>query len=310
MLRTIGGSAVPRLFLLLGAALMLGSCITMATESEFNEDGGGTHTMTVTIDRESAEQLGDLGEGGEDPLEEFGTIDPADVPEGYTAEAIDTDEEVGVRLSRTVDDSTNLGDILNELFNASSTEDDGEDVFPFEGTFEKDGDTYRIDLAVNGDILTDTASEDLDEGAEGEDPFSDIPLDSLFEFTYTIRMPGEIDEDETNGRVNADGSVTWDLPLQGTETFTAVSRDDSGGTDILLIIVVVGIIVLGLIALAAVGFFIFMSRRGSGPAAAGAPAGYPPPQGGVPGSDQPTQPMTPPPSQPPPPDQQNRPPSF
>jgi hypothetical protein len=296
--------------LLLGAALMLASCITMATESEFDEDGGGTHTMTVTIDRESVEQLGDLGEGGEDPLEDFGTIDPADIPEGYTAEAIDDGEVVGVRVSRSVDDSSNLGDILNELLNASST-DDGEEAFPFSGTFEKDGDTYRIDLTVDGDVLTDTAGEGLDEGTEGEDPFSGIGLESIFEFTYTVRMPGEIDEDETNGRIGADGSVTWDLPLEGSETFTAVSRDNDGGTDLLLIVVVIGIIVLGLIALAAVGLFIFMSRRGSAPAtAATGPAGYPPPVGGVPGSDQPTQPMSPPPpSYPSRTDEENRPPT-
>ena len=137
-------------------------------------------------------------------------------------------------------------------------------------------------MTVDGNALSDNAGGDVD----GADDLG-IGLDTLFDFTYTAHLPGEIDEEATNGRVNSDGAVFWELPLDSTETLTAAASGDSGGSNLVLILVVIGILVLGLIALAAVVFFIFMNRRDPAPAAvavgdAPAPA-YDP--------DQPTQPV-------------------
>lgn len=273
---------------MLATLLILSGCVTMDMESEFDEDGGATHTMELTINMSDFEGLGDLGGEGElDPFENFEETEQMAEERGFRAERIEEGDVVGVRLIQEVDDSTNLGDQLNAMFNAGAA--DGEEISPFSGTFEQDGDDYTLNLTVDGSALTDTAGEDL-----GDTEDLGIGLDTIFEFTYTARLPGEIDEEATNGQIASDGSITWDLPLEGSETFTAVSSTDDGSSNLLLILIVIGVIVLGLIALAAVAFFILMNRRGSDPAAAtvGGPAPPPPPPTSY-GADQPTQPSIP-----------------
>jgi hypothetical protein len=242
--------------------------------------------MAFTIDMSDFGELGDLGEV--DPFEDFDQIEEDAATQGYRVERIEEGDVVGVRIIQEVDDSSSLGDQLNGMFNAGAAS--GEEVSPFSGTFEKDGDDYRLDLTVNGSALTDTAGEDL-----GDTEDLGLSLDTIFEFTYTARLPGEVDEDDTNGSVSSDGSITWDLPLEGSESLTAVSSTGGDGSNLVLILVVVGILVLGLIALAAVVFFIFMNRRGSTPATAtavpAAPMAPPPPASY--GADQPTQPTLP-----------------
>ena len=274
---------------MLAVLLTLSGCVTMEMESAFDEDGGATHSMAITIDMSELGDLGDLGEG--DPFENFDEAEDEANEQGYRVERIEEGDVVGVRIIQDVDDASNLADQLNGMFNAGAAE--GEDVSPFSGAFEKDGDDYRIDLTVDGSALTDTAGEDL--GDTGE---LGLSLDTIFEFTYTATLPGEVDEDETNGSVGSDGTVTWDLPLEGSATLTAASSTGSGSSNLVLILVVIGILVLGLIALAAVGFFIFMNRRGATPAPAtaepaGAPAPMPPPPPASYGADQPTQPSMP-----------------
>lgn len=288
----------------LATLLLLSGCVTMDLESDFNEDGGATHSMAFTIDMGD---FGDLGELGEvNPFENFDQMEQEAAEQGYRVERIEEGDVVGVRIIQDVEDSSNLGEQLNAMFNAGAAE--GEEVSPFSGTFKKDGDDYELDLTVDGTALTNTAGEDI-----GDTEDLGLSLDTIFEFTYPARLPGEVDEEETNGRVGSDGSITWDLPLEGSASLTAASSTGSD-SNLVLILVVVGILVLGLIALAAVAFFIFMNRRGSTPATA-TPAGSaapPPPASPTSyGADQPTQPSMPTaPDAPEPPDtgNQNRPP--
>ena len=281
---------------LLAAMLVLSSCVSMELESEFDEDGGAVHTMALTVDMGDLGQLGDLGDAEIDPFENIDEIEEAAGEQGMRVERIEDGDILGVRLVYEVDDSSDLGQQLNDMFNAGASP--GEEVSPFSGTFEKDRRDYTLDLTVDGAALTNTAGgEDL----EGAEDFG-LGLDTIFEFTYTARLPGELDEEATNGRVGSDGTVTWDLPLDTTETLTAKSSTGGDSSNLLLILVVIGILVLGLIALGAVGFFIFMNRRGSSPAPETAAAGTavdPQPGAGVApppsyGADQPTQPSLPP----------------
>ncbi len=286
------------------ALLILSGCVSMEMESEFNEDGGATHSMALTIDQGDFAELGDLGGEGElDPFSDFDEMEEQAAAEGFRVERIEDGDIVGVRLIYDVDDSSDLGEQLNRMFNTGAAE--GEEVSPFSGTFEKDGDDYTIDLVVDGTALTDTAGDDL-----GDTEDLGLSLDTIFDFSYSARLPGEIDEEETNGRIASDGTITWDLPLDGTETLTAVSSTGGDGVNVLLILIVVGIIVLGLIALAAVAFFVLMNRRGSDPAVAtaGAPAPPPPPSASTYGADQPTQPSMPTVQDPQDPPQRNDPP--
>lgn len=272
---------------MLATLLILSGCVSMELESEFDEDGGAIHTMALTIDMSDFAELGDLGEGEIDPFENFEETEELANEQGFRVERIEEGDIVGVRLIQEVEDSSNLGDQLNAMFNAGAAE--GEEISPFSGTFEKDGGDYTLNLTVDGSALTDTAGDDLgDTGDLG------ISMDTIFDFSYTARLPGEIDEEETNGTVASDGSITWDLPLEGSETLTAVSSTGSDSSSLLIILIIIGIIILGLIALAAVAFFILMNRRGSNTApAATADAPAPPPPPASYGADQPTQPSMP-----------------
>jgi hypothetical protein len=324
---TILHARLPKLLALLCLGLLLSSCVTMAVESDFEGDGPATHSMTFTIDTSS---LGSLGQDV-DPTEGLDEAEDAAEREGYRVEQIRDGDIVGMKISIDVEDSSDLGQVLNNLYNAQSTEDTGEPITPFSGTFSEEDGEYRLELTVDGDELVQGAGEDLGEGQAPEDFGFDLA--TIFDMTYTANMPGDIDEDETNGEILDDGRVQWELPLTGVETLTAVSSADDDDSNLLIWLLIGGIILLGLIGVAAVVFIIFMGRRSTAPATAGPespepgpgappatgpfgapPSGSmgatPPPSSGPPtwsqpnnppdnisSADQPTRPIPPPPDQ-------------
>lgn len=267
-----GQRPIGRFMLLFAALLLASSCVTMEIESEFNEDGSATHSMAVSIDTSMLEGLG--GEEELNPDEGFEELEEAAEAEGYRVEQIDEDGVVGVRITTDVEDNSDLGAVINGIFNTDAAE--GEMVNAFSGSFEEDDGTYRLELTVDGDELMQGAGEDLGGGElTGFDP------SQIFEMTYIASLPGEIDEDETNGTVLDDGRVQWDLPLSGSETLVAQSSTSDDGLNLALL-VVIGIIVLGLLAAIVVALVIFMGRRGTGPAQTAPPSAASAPQDTIP----------------------------
>lgn len=252
-----------RLALLLALGLIASSCVTLTAESEINEDLSGTHTLTVTMDRSVLESLGE--EFNPDDVQDQMT--PDSVPEGYEVEVIDTEDEVGSTITTTVEDSGPLGDVLNDLFNAGETE--GEPVNPFSGTLDKDGNTYRLNVTVDGDVLAQSGQDDV---GGGED--LGIDMSDILDMTYAINLPGEIEE--TNGTELEDGSVQWTLPTSGTLDMRAVSETE-GDSNLLLWLLVLGIGALLLVGLAVVvALVVLMARRKREPAVAPAAPIVPP----------------------------------
>jgi hypothetical protein len=259
---------------LLAVGLVVASCVTVTAESEINNDLSGTHTLTVTMDRSALESLGD--EFNPDDVQEEMT--PDNVPEGYEVEVIDTEDEVGSTISTTVDDSSQLGDVLNDLFNAGDTE--AEPVEPFSGTLERDGNTYRLNVTVDGNELAQSGEESVG----GEDTGFD--MDQLLDMTYTIYLPGELQE--TNGVELEDGGIQWELPTSGTLDMTAVSETESD-SNLLLWLLVGGVSLLVLIGLAALVILLVLARRKPAPAPAAPP---PAPPSEYDPRDTPSRPMT------------------
>lgn len=251
---------IPALMLLLAAGLLFSSCFTVALESEFEEDGSALHVYQATVDREAMDDFGDFGDEFT-PEDDFDETEAEARQLGYDVERIDTDSEIGIRLSRTIEDNANLGQVLNDIFTAGGDEQ----VTAFSGSYTQDGNTHRLDLTVSGDGLF---GEELDE--EGISP---AMLSGFFDMTYTVRMPGELNEDETNGRVLADGRVQWDIPLTGTQSFIAVSETEGDGASVLMWVI------LGLLLLAFIGgavllalFLLLRGRRAPAAAPATEPA--------------------------------------
>lgn len=246
-----------RLAALLALGLVISSCVTLTAESEINDDLSGTHTLTVTMDRSALESLGE--EFNPDDVQE--EITPDNVPEGYEVEVIDTEDEVGSRISTTVEDSSQLGDVLNDLFNAGDPE--AERVEPFSGTLERDGNTYRMNVTVDGDVLAQSGEDDVG----GEDAGFD--MDQILDMTYTISLPGEIQE--TTGTELEDGRIQWELPTSGVLDMTAVSETESD-SNLLLWLAVGGVGLLVLIGLAALIILVVLAQRKPAPATAAPPA--------------------------------------
>jgi hypothetical protein len=232
---------------LLLAALALAGCVSVDIESDFDQEGGARHAMAITIDQSSFEGLGEEL----DPAEGLDELREQAAQEGFEVEAIEDGDIVGTRIIANVDDASNLGDDLNRMLNVG--EDDTEDVFPFSGTFQKDGGVYTLELTVDGDELSGGASADLG----GED--LGIGMEQILEMTYVVRLPGEIDELSGPGVELEDGRVEWQLPLEGTETLRVVSKTDEGSSFGWLLWVVLGLLLLA--ALGGLAYFLFSRGR-------------------------------------------------
>jgi hypothetical protein len=239
---------VPGIVLLLAAGLLLASCFTIEFESTFDEDGSGLHVYQATIERDAMDEFGGMGDEFE--LDEgFDESEETARMMGYDVERIDTDELIGIRLSRNYEDSENVGQILNDLFAVGADES----TSAFTGTFTQDGNTHTLNVTASG---TELFGEELD--AEGLSP---AMLSSFFTMTYTVRMPGELVEDETNGRILDDGRVQWDIPLTGTQTFTAVSETEGDGLSTLVLVLVIVLLFFFIGGAALIALLLLMRNR-------------------------------------------------
>jgi hypothetical protein len=242
-------------------AVLLAGCVDAKLESEFNEDGSALHAFQVTIERDGLEQLESMG--GEMTT----TFDPEDGREqaeaaGFDYTPIDTDEEVGSRVSKTYDDGQNVGAAFDDMLVATADEGTESPVGAVTGTFVKDGEEYRLNLTIDSDILF--ANSGATEGSEEVEDLGFGDLESFIDITYTARMPGEISE--TNGLDLGDGKVEWELPLTGITEISAVSKDEgSGGAALIAIAGLVGLLAVG----ALVGGYLFTRRRTPGLATTG-----------------------------------------
>jgi hypothetical protein len=235
------------------AAMLLAGCVDAKLESEFNEDGSAVHAFQATIEREGLEQLESMG--GEMTT----TFDPEDGREqaeaaGFDFAPIDTDDEVGSRVSKSYDDGENVGAAFDDMLVATADEGTASPVGAVTGTFVKDGDDYRLNLTIDSDILF--ANSGVAEDSEDVEDLGFGDLDSFIDITYTARMPGEISE--TNGLDLGDGKVEWELPLTGITEISAVSKEEgAGGVGLIAIAGLVGLLAVG----ALVGGYLFTRRR-------------------------------------------------
>ncbi len=255
---------LPLLLMLPAILLVSAACIRSEIEIRVNEDGSGTAAVLFAFDRATLEALAE-GEEIPDPTED---IDPADLPEGAVVEAIDTEQEIGVRVEIPFAASADVGAAIDEAFGAL-----GEDAGPIageEGVFEafslrQDGDLWRLDATT---AVPDLSQEEAAEMALAASLFQNATL------TVRIALPGDVTEHNAT-RVEGDGTLVWELPLMPTEpaTLTAVSDTSGGGLNV----AVVAGIVIGLLVVAGLGFAYLQRRsRTEAPAAPLAPPADPP----------------------------------
>ena len=256
-------------------SLALAGCVQIEMESDFESDGSATHSLSTAIDRSF---LDDEMMAGELEGElDFDEIEREGEAAGFDVERIDESDRVGVRLSTQVDDNSDLGDVLNDLFNATADEIDQVDAFS--GSFTESGGglggaTYRFELTVDGDALFDDGEDEFDDELDMD--FGADMMRQFIDLTYTVSMPGEITDH--NGTELGAGRVQWQIPFQGSESFFAESEDEGG-----LSLALIGGIAVGLLAviLVVIGAFVLMRGRSAPtqPAGAAPTGGYEPPRG-------------------------------
>lgn len=240
--------------------LALSGCVQIDVSSEFDSDGSGVHALSTTLDQSMVD---DEMLGGELDFEEI-EENAANV-DGVDAERIEDGDRVGIRISTEVEDNEDLGAALNELLTAMDPEAPTMDAFS--GSFTESGGlggtTYEFELTVNGDELFDDGSDELDDEMDME--FDANMMRQFIDLTYTISMPGEISDH--NGTEIDGNQVQWELPFEGSSTFSAES-EEGGGLSFALIIGI-GTGTLALLLLAVGGIFLLRSR--STPARQSAP---------------------------------------
>lgn len=242
--------------LILAVMALLSSCVKYNSDLSVNADLEISGTVDVLIEESALESMGSSAE--EFTQEAF---DSADLPEGFSTEALAEDGYVGARL---IMDSVTP----EEYAEVNETDESDEPMF----TKNDDG---NIVLSMTNPMTVTTTGTD-DGAADPNNPFDGMdPTAMIDEMTFTITFPGAIIEAE--GATINGTTATWDLKTHTGDVYA--ESEPSGGSAGLpgwLLPVIIGLVVL--LVAAAVVFFLLRSRKNKGgtqpPAGYGAPAGY------------------------------------
>lgn len=237
--------------------LLVGGCARAQFGSNFAEDGTATHSVMIVFDRGSmdAEVTGWV----ETRLTETEEQARAD---GFTVERIDTDREVGVRISNATLNGADAGAALNALINSIALDQTPGPVAPFQGSFSTEagavgGAVFQLDMTVDGAELMTVAAALLPPGErlpEGDE------LSSALRMSYVVVMPGRVRD--SNGQLVRESTVRWDLPHDSQLAMRAESKLGNEGSTTWFLLAAIGS-VAGVIAIAGGIGFLLLRRRGS-----------------------------------------------
>ena len=242
--------------LILAVMALLSSCVKYNSDLSVNADLEISGTVDVLIEESALESMGSSAE--EFTQEAF---DSADLPEGFSTEALAEDGYVGARL--IMDNVT-----PEEYAEVNETDESDEPMF----TKNDDG---NIVLSMTNPMTVTTTGTD-DGAADPNNPFDGMdPTAMIDEMNLSVTFPGKIIEAE--GATINGTTATWDLKTFTGDVYAeAEPSGGSGGLPGWLLPVIIGVAVL--LVAAAVVFFLLRSRKNKGgtqpPAGYGAPAGY------------------------------------
>lgn len=244
----------PAFALLLASSLLFSGCIQVGLDSDFSNPDQIRHTLAYTIDRANIGQVQQSGGPLGNALTNQDVVRHQAQNQGFQFEPINTADSVGARISTTMTAQQNsLGVLLNNFL--TNAVPNGPTQQGFNGTFQRDGNTYKLNLVINADQVFAQPG-----GGNGLVPTSQI-FDS---FTVTARMPGTLND--TSGTLLPDGRIQWNVPVTGTTNITASSKVAGGSS--LSTLRLAGIAGGALLIVVLVAGYVMMRRR----AAAGTPA--------------------------------------
>ncbi len=251
-----GCAAIARCCLVVAVLLALAGCARAEFGSEFDEDGAATHSILFVVDRASLDAASIVAV--DDRLDE---VEQQATEDGLQVFRIDTDREMGLRISATTGDSEDVGAGLNALINSVAIDLTAGPIAPFSGTFSSEsgavgGSAFQLNMLVDGGLLTASVAELIPPAPAGS---AEGELDDLFHMSYVVVMPGRITE--TNGALVRSNSVRWVIPDDGVLTMTAESKPgEPGSVTWLIVLSIGGVIAIALLSIV-IGMVILKRRR-------------------------------------------------
>ena len=167
-----------------------------STDLVVNEDGSGSLTIEISVDDSLAELASDTDQSlGVEGWEPGVPSRPDWVPDDWHFEPL-VDGVVGIRVSVSFDSLEELQQHWDDM--QSTT-----DLFA-----EQDGKTFRVRLTLpEGGI-------DLPEGAPNvEDDNMMDGMSGLFDISFSVTLPGEINEERSNADRISGQTLIWDISL-------------------------------------------------------------------------------------------------
>lgn len=242
---------------LLGCTMLMSACNTVDFDSTFNADGSATHTLVVVFKR------GLVPDAEMRRLER--QIDAAEQraqQDGYTTERIDSETEIGIRVSGTTQNAFDTGAALNGIYNSLVREAAGP-IAPFVGTFDREssaigGATFVLDLTVDGNVLFRSVQE---MGPGNRQLATREGVDEIVSFSYTASMPGQIRS--ADGELLEPGTVKWSIPVEGSTRLYASSTAGRESPWLLIVGAVTGsLLLVGVVGGGIAWLLIHRHRRG------------------------------------------------
>lgn len=234
-------------------AVLASGCITIRLETKIKEDGSGTQSMALALDKDMMsffESMAQESGGSVDDLWAEVRVEAERIP-GAKVEDYSERNAEGVKVTIPFKD-------LDELASLSGSDALGDlDTV----TVSQDGDTRTLKVVLSGGNPLADLSQSGGEGLEEFD-LDELDLgDFDLTFTYAVDVEGKILSYSPRDIAKVEGSkVTWDLMQADADQLELTLKwepgSSGGGSSILPILV--GVVAVGSVLLVIVGVVLTM----------------------------------------------------
>lgn len=209
-------------------ALTASGCITIRMETEIEQDGSGTKSVVLALDKSIMSMMESMAqEAGTSTEDIWATArEGAATIEGATVEQYSDDEAEGIQITVPFGSLDEL-----EALSSSDTFQRADTV-----TVSQNGDTTTLNAIVNVGDITSGLDEVGGQELEGFD-LGEIEI----KYTYAVEVEGDILEYSPKDIATVEGSkVTWDLTRASADSVELMLKwEPGGGLDLLIILLIV-----------------------------------------------------------------------
>jgi hypothetical protein len=238
-----------RALVLIALMVILASgCITIRMETKINQDGSGTKSFILALDKSMMSMIESMAEESGAATEDIWESARAGASsiQGATVEDFSDDESEGIKVT------VPFGSLEELVALSSSDAFEGADII----SVKKDGDITTLNATITVGDITSELDQASDQSLEGFD-LGDIEL----EYSYAVEVEGNILEYAPKNYASIEGNkVTWDLTQSQADTVELMLKwEPSGGSSIVVILLALGAI--GGLALVVIGVILSLRSQ-------------------------------------------------